>query len=126
MRAEGLNRRRCGTKNKERAQKKDNVKYKETGDTWRLLVKLCQHIWVTGDTPKQMLLTSVVLAPKGTSTDFRGIGLLKVALKLLGRVLDSRLAEIELHDYLHGFLAKRECRTGMMETKLIKQLVFRE
>ena len=46
--------------------------------------------------------------------------------KLLERVLDARLSEIDLHDYLHGFRAKRGCGTGIMEAKLLQQLAFRE
>ena len=52
----------------------------------------------TGEIPRQMLLTIVVLIPKGNSSkEFRGIGLLEIIWKLLGRVLDLRLSEIELH-----------------------------
>ena len=89
-------------------------------------MRLCEHIWLTGEIPQRMLLAVVVLIPKGTSGDFRGIGLLEVVWKLLERVLDARLSEIDLHDYLHGFRAKRGCGTGIMEAKLLQQLAFRE
>ena len=49
-----------------------------------------------------MLLSVVVLIPKG-SNDFRGIGLLEVAWKVLEGVLDGRMKGVELHDALHGF-----------------------
>ena len=73
-----------------------------------------------------MLLAIVVLIPKGTSSDCRGICLLEVIWKLLERILDTHLSEIDLHDYLHGFRAKRGCGTGIMEAKLLQQLAFRE
>ena len=73
-----------------------------------------------------MLLAIVVLIPKGMSGNYRGIGLLEVIWKLLERVLDARLLEVELHDYLHGFWAKRGCGTGIIEAKLLQQLAFRE
>ena len=57
----------------------------------------------------------VVLIPKGTSGNCRGIGFLEVIWKLLERVPDARLSEVDLHDYLHGFWAKRGCGTGVME-----------
>ena len=44
---------------------------------------------------------------------------------MLERVLDARLSEVELHDYLHGFRAKRGCGTGIMDAKLLQQLAFR-
>ena len=73
-----------------------------------------------------MLLAVAVLTPKGTSGDYRGIGFLEVIWKFLERVLDARLLEIDLRDYLHGFRAKRGCGTGIMEAKLLQQLAFRE
>ena len=71
-----------------------------------------------------MLLTTVVLIPKGNSGDYRGIGLLEVIWKLIKRVLDERMLEIEVHDCLHGFRAKRDCGTGIMKAKLAQQLAF--
>ena len=38
--------------------------FKGVGDHLRLLVKLCQHVWETGEIPRQMLLTTFVLIPK--------------------------------------------------------------
>ena len=70
-------------------------------------VKLIQHMWETGEIPYQMLRVAVVLIPKGSSGDYRGIGLLEVVWKLIERVVDERLSKIELHDALHGFRAKR-------------------
>ena len=102
------------------------AEYKGAGDRWRLLVKLCQHVWRTGEIPQRMLLAIVVLIPKGSSGDYRGIGLLEVVWKLLERVMDARFSEIGLHDYLHGFRAKRGTGTGIMEAKLIQQVAFRE
>ena len=73
-----------------------------------------------------MLLAVVVLIPKGTSDNYRGIGLLEVIWKLLERVLDACFSEIDLHDYLHGFRAERGSGTGIMEAKPLQQLAFRE
>ena len=54
-----------------------------------------------------MLLTIIVLIPKGNSGNYSGIGLLEVIWKLIEWVLDERMSEIEVHDSLHGFRAKR-------------------
>ena len=97
------------------------------GDTWRMLVKLVQNIWETGEIPRQMLWTIMVLIPKGNSGDFRGIGLLEVLWKVLEKVINARLSSsIDLHDALHGFRAGRGCGTGIMEAKLDQQLAFME
>ena len=70
----------------EKAQKDGTGGLEGTGDTWRMLVRLIQHIWDTGEIPAQMLLTVVVLIPKGTSGDFRGIGLLEVVWNVVERI----------------------------------------
>ena len=127
MRAEDLKEWLRGMEDEERAAKKGESGFKGAGDRWRLLLRLCEHVWETGEIPRQMLLTIVVLIPKGSSgKDFRGIGLLEVIWKLLERVLDLRLSEIELHDFLHGFRAKRGCGTGIMEATLHQQLAARK
>ena len=126
MRAEDLNEWRRGAEREETAERRGEPGYEGAGDRWRLLTQLCQRVWTTGEIPQRMLLAVVVLIPKGTSGDFRGIGLLEVVWKLLERVLDARLKKVELHDYLHGFRAKRGCGTGIMEAKLLQQLAFRE
>ena len=77
------------------------------------------HIWDTGEIPRQMLLTIVVVIPTCNPGDYRGIGLLKVIWKLIERVLDKRMLKIEVHDYLHGFRAKRGCGTVTIEVNLV-------
>ena len=72
-----------------------------------------------------MVLTIVVLISKG-SGDYRGIGLLEVAWKVIEGVIDERLKGVALHDSLHGFREKRGCGTGIMEAKLTQQLAFVE
>ena len=109
MRAKDIKKWLCGMENEEKEPKRGEPEYEGLGDHWRLLLKLCQHVWETGEIPQQMLLTIAVFIPKGNSGKFQGIGLLEVIWKLLERVLDLRLSEIELHDFLHGFRAKRVC-----------------
>ena len=88
MRAEDLKEWLRGMESEERAQSKGEAGLEGAGDCWRLLVRLCQHIWRTGEIPQRMLLAIVVLIPKGSSGDFKGIGLLEVVWKLLERVLN--------------------------------------
>ena len=91
----------------EEAQEKGVDAYRHAGSAWRMVVELIQQVWDTGEIPCQMLLTIVVLIPKGNSGDYRGIGLLEVIWKVIERVMDKRMSGIELHDTLHGFRAKR-------------------
>ena len=69
-----------------------------------------------------MLLTIIVLIPKGNSGDFRGIGLLEVVWKVIEKIIDARLKCVPLHDALHGFRPGRGCSTAIMEVKLATQL----
>ena len=91
----------------EEAQEKGVDAYRHASSAWRMVVELIQQVWDTGEIPRQMLLTIVVLIPKGNSGDYRGIGLLKVIWKVIERVMDKRMSGIESHDTLHGFRAKR-------------------
>ena len=106
-----------GAEKKEKAEAEGDEGFQGREDTWRLLVKLdvVQHIWETGEIPCQMLRIVVVLIPKGSLADYRGIGMLEVVWKLIKKVVDERLSKIELHDASHGFRAKHGCRTGIME-----------
>ena len=78
MQAEGIKGWLRQAEAEERAQKKRTEGLDGPDDTWHLLVRLIRHIWDMGETPTLMLLMIVVLIPKGTSGDFRKIGLLEV------------------------------------------------
>ena len=112
MRAEDLKEWLRVAEEEEWTRRKGETGFEGAGDRWGLLVKLCKHIWHTGEIPQRMLLAVVVLIPKGTSSEYRGISLLEVIWKLLEQVLDAWLLGIDLHDYLHGFWAKRGCGAG--------------
>ena len=114
-----------GMEREEEAERKGKEGHEGDGDTWRLFVRLLQHVWNIGKIPRQILLSVVVLIPKG-GNDYRGMGPLEVAWKVLEGVLDRRMQGILLHDALHGFRQKRGCGTGIMEAKLVQQLAFIE
>ena len=95
------------------------------GTLWRIVVRLIQQMWLTGKIPQQMVWMVVVLLPKGGG-GFRGIGLLEPLWKTLAILLDTRMAVIELHDCLHGFISGRGTGTATLEAKLAQQLVFIE
>ena len=78
MRAEDIKEWLGAAEREEKVEKEGKKGYKGAGNTWRLLVKLVKHIWETGEIPRQLLRMIVVLIPKGSSGDFRGIGLLEV------------------------------------------------
>ena len=89
-------------------------------------MRLVQYVCETREIPRQMLWMVVVLIPKGSLGDFSGIGLLEVIWKLIEWVIDKILTKIGLHDCLHSFRAKRDCGTGIIETKLVQQLAYCE
>ena len=69
-----------------------------------------------------MLLTIGVLIPKGSSRDFRGIGLLEVVWEIVERIIHAQLKCVPLHDALYGFRPRRGCGTGIIEVNLAAQL----
>ena len=85
--------------------------------TW--YIRLIQYIWDTGEVTTKMLLTIIMLVLKGTSGDFRGIGLLEVVWKIVERIIDARLMCAPLHKAVHGFRPGCGCSTGeIMQLKL--------
>ena len=74
--------------------------------------------------PTQMLWVVIVLIPKGTSGDFRGIGLLEPFWKTIECIIDDRLNVVDFNDCLHGFVKKRGCGTAGIEAKLLQQLSY--
>ena len=95
------------------------------GDMWELFTKLIQAIWEKGEIPPQMTWIIIVLLPKGGG-DFRGIGLLEPAWKVIEILMDARLQVVEIHDCLHGFCAGRGTGTATLEVKLTQQLAHLE
>ena len=71
-----------------------------------------------------MLWTIIVLIPKGSSGDYRGIGLLEPFWKVVEGIMDVRLGVIEFHPFLHGFVQGRGCGTAGIEAKLAQQLAY--
>ena len=67
----------------EKTEKEEIEGLEGMGDTWCLLVRLIQHIWDMREILSRMLLTIIVLIPKGNSGGFRGIGLLEVVWKVI-------------------------------------------
>ena len=74
MRAEDLNEWRRGMENEEKERAKGGTGYEGAGDRWRLLVRLCEHIWRTGEIPQRMLLAIVVLIPRAPAATSGALG----------------------------------------------------
>ena len=65
----------------------------------------------------------VVLIPKEKG-NYQGIGLFDSIWKAVKVVMDNRPKILELHDCLHGFLARIGTGTLTVEVKLVQQLVY--
>ena len=70
-----------------------------------------------------MLWVTVVLIPKGNSGNYHGVGLLEPLWKLIEKILDGRIAGLETHDALHGFIKGRGEGTSTSEENMDQQLV---
>ena len=71
--------------------------------------------------PKQLKGVIIVLLYKGDG-NYRGIGLLEPAWKVVELIMDARLQVRELNDSLHGFTVKRGTGTMTIKVKLAQQL----
>ena len=95
MKAEHLKECVQGAIRKEKAEADNADGYTGAGDTWQLLVNLIQHIWDTGDIPRQMLWVIVVLIPKENSGNYCSVGLFELLWKLIEKIMDAWLAELK-------------------------------
>ena len=71
---------------------------------WQKFVYIVQEEFCNGTLAEESTWQTVVLIPKGSSGDFRGIGLVRVLWKAVTSLLNCWLVEaINFHDVLHGF-----------------------
>ena len=110
----------------EKARAKGEEGHKGRGNMWRIFLRLVQRVWKTGNIPHQMQWVVIVLIPKGNSGNFYDIGLLDPICKVLKKMFEVRLTNLECHDCLHNFPANRSRSTTALEAKLAQQLAFRE
>jgi Reverse transcriptase (RNA-dependent DNA polymerase) len=85
---------------------------------WNNLVKLIQHVFVTGEIPQRLAFSTLVLLPEPDG-GVRGIGLLETIWKIIAIIIKDRLVDTsEFDDSLHGFLPRRGTATAIIEAKL--------
>ena len=95
---------------------------KEAMENWNKVVLIIQQSIRDGNIPEAFFLGILVLIPKNTLGDVRGIGLLDAIHKLISTIINIRLSNtISFHDSIHGFRKGRGCFTAIGETKLSMQ-----
>ena len=95
-------------------------------DRWEKVLELIRIAFADGDVPSALCNGALVLIPKATPGQFRGIALLEVVYKLISSICNRRIqSAIEFDDAIHGFRPKRGTGTAIIETKLLMQLNIR-
>ena len=83
-------------------------------------IRVCnvgKHVEDTcGTCAARMQLVVAIFVSKETSCGFHSIGLLDLIWKVLEKILDRRLANLECCDFLHGLLANRGTGTAISQT----------
>ena len=98
----------------------------EDVEIWEKVLELVNIAFTTGEVPRAFCYGVLVLIPKSTPGEYRGIALLEVIYKLVSAVINNRLREkISFHDAIHGFRTKRGTGTALIEAKLRMQLTMR-
>jgi hypothetical protein len=101
------------------AARRDENTYTER---WDKVVKLIQHIFLTGKLPTELSWSVLIAIPK-VSGGFRGIGILEAMWKVISSIIDWLFKEIiQCHPSLHGFRPVRGTNTASVEAKLRFQL----
>ena len=90
---------------------------------WMKVLEVVRLAFVEGEIPRKFSEGILVLIPKSSPGEYRGIALLEIIYKLLSSIINRRLCDkVKLDDALHGFRAKRGTGTAIMEVKLLAQL----
>ena len=85
---------------------------------WQNVLDIVDHAFRTGELPRQLTWSLLVIIPKPCG-GVRGIGLLDAVWKLIEKVIDLRLAHgIQFHDALHGFRKGRGTGTAILHCRL--------
>ena len=91
---------------------------------WEKVFVIIQATWRGGEFAASCAWQTVVMIPKGGSTDFRGIGLVVVLWKAIYGIINHQmLSSIHFHDVLHGFCAGRGTGTTTHKAKQLHQLI---
>ena len=94
----------------------------EDVERWEKFIELIHQCW-KGDVPKVFNHGIMVLVPKSSPGEYRGIGLLEHIHKLISQIINQRLKHsIKFDDSIHGNRSKRGCHTAIGELKLLMQL----
>ena len=95
-------------------------------DEWNMVVKLVKMAFSGDDIPSSFCNRILVLIPKNTSGEYRGIALLETIYKLVSSIINQRLIRgIQWHDSVHGFRKGRGTTTAIIEAKLQMELAQR-
>jgi exonuclease III len=103
------------------------VKKSQKGiELWEKVLELTQIAFTEGEIPKHFCNGILVLIPKATQGQYRGIALLEIIYKLISAIINRRLTgSIRFHDAVHGFRTGRGTGTAIIEAKLKMQLALR-
>jgi Reverse transcriptase (RNA-dependent DNA polymerase) len=91
---------------------------------WKELAELVRGCFRTGQVPKHLQISTLVLIPKYGGS-LRGIGLLEVVWKLISTIIKERLGCIPFDDALHGFRPGRGTGNATLRAKLLTESSLR-
>ena len=91
---------------------------------WKIFSIIKTAFW-DGTLAKDFMWKTVVLIPKGGSSDFGRIGLAEVLWKTMTSLLNLRLAAaITFHDVMHRFRSGRGTGTVALKAKVLQQFMY--
>ena len=92
---------------------------------WEKVLELINIEIAEGEIPREFCNGTLVLIPKSSPGEYRGIALLEVIYKLVSAIINSRLQDrITYDDAVNGFRKRRGTGTAIMEAKLLMQLHY--
>ena len=97
----------------------------EEPQAWTIVLCLVSTAFTDGLIPQSFSWGILVLLPKSTPGEHRGIALLEVLWKLCAMIIHLHLTQaVEFHNDIHGFCPHHGTGTATLEAKLLMQLCY--
>jgi hypothetical protein len=89
---------------------------------FNILHQIIEEAFTSGAIPQSLHVAILILIPKPSSTEYRGIGLLETVWKTISSIINIRIRHVvQFDEAVHGFREQRGTGTAILTNKLLMQ-----